>query len=247
MKIIFLGVGSASDENYPNNSQLVVSEKTKLILDCGFTAPPQLWKFNSGHDFLDAIYISHQHADHYFGLPIVLERMWEEGREKELTIICQKELEDSFWQLMDFAYRGFFEKFKYKINFIEAKIGKSAEFHDLKLSFGKTTHPREDLAIKIENDGKSVIYSGDGAPERGDFYKNSDLLIQETYLYDQDKMGHASIVSAIKFAEDNNIKCLALTHMNRNFRKNELPEIRDKIKSDKVKIIIPEPLEECNI
>ena len=69
----------------------------------------------------------------------------------------------------------------------------------------------------------------------------------ETYLYDQEKIGHSSIISAIKFAEENNVKCLALTHMNRDFRKNDLAKIRDKIKSDKLKIIIPEPLEEYSI
>ncbi|KKQ21582.1 MAG: Beta-lactamase domain-containing protein, partial [Parcubacteria group bacterium GW2011_GWA2_37_10] len=46
MKIIFLGVGEAFDENIPNNSHLVITERTKLLLDCGMTAAPQVWKFN---------------------------------------------------------------------------------------------------------------------------------------------------------------------------------------------------------
>jgi hypothetical protein len=35
--------------------------------------------------------------------------------------------------------------------------------------------------------------------------------------------------------------------MNRDFRKNDLPKMRDKINSNKIKIIIPEPLEEYNL
>ncbi len=31
MKIIFLGVGEAFDENLPNNSQIVISEKNKFV------------------------------------------------------------------------------------------------------------------------------------------------------------------------------------------------------------------------
>jgi len=93
-----------------------------------------------------------------------------------------------------------------------------------------------------------MVYSGDGAPNKtGNFYNDLDLLVQETYLYDQEKISHASIIAAIKFSEENNIKCLALTHINRNFRKDDLPKIKDKIKSDKVKIIIPEPLDEYNL
>ena len=80
-----------------------------------------------------------------------------------------------------------------------------------------------------------------------DFYKNADLLISETYLYDREIIGHSSIVSAIKFAENNNVKCLALTHINRDFRKNDLPKIRDKIKSNKLKIIIPDSLDEYSL
>lgn len=247
MKIIFLGVGEAFDENLANNSQLVITEKTNLLVDCGFTVPTQLWKFNPDPNFLDAIYISHQHADHFFGLPAVLLRIWEGGnkRTKDLTIICQKGLKDSFQDFMQTAYKDFMKKFDYKINLVESVEGKELEFNDLKFSFSKTVHSGENLAVKI-TDGKGVYaYSGDGSPVAGtDFYKNLDLLILETYLYDTEKIGHSSIVSAIKFAEENNAKCLALTHINRDFRKNELSKIKDKIKSDKIKVIIPEPLDE---
>ena len=248
MKVVFLGVGEAFDKDLPNNSQIIISEKTKLLLDCGFNIPQQLWKFSEDPNFLDAIYISHQHADHYFGLPAVLLRMWEGGRERDLTIVCQKDFKESFQDFMDVAYKDFMKKFKYKINLIESKEGEVVEFQDLKLSFEKTVHSGENLAVKISSGEKVMAYSGDGSPKGdGDFYRNLDLLILETYLYDEEKIGHSSIVSAISFAERNNVKCLALTHINRDFRKNELSKIKDKITSDKVEIIIPEPLDECSL
>ncbi|MDP2909671.1 MAG: MBL fold metallo-hydrolase [bacterium] len=120
MKVIFLGVGEAFDENIPNNSQLVVAGKTNLLLDCGMTAAPQLWKFNPNPDLLDAVYISHQHADHFFGLPGLLLRMWEDGRERDLALICQKGLKKSFKYFMEFAYKDFLGKFNHKINLIES-------------------------------------------------------------------------------------------------------------------------------
>ncbi|MCX6722880.1 MAG: hypothetical protein NT094_02300 [Candidatus Staskawiczbacteria bacterium] len=149
---------------------------------------------------------------------------------------------------MNLAYEGLTKRFKYKINFIETKEENNIEFNDLRLSFKKTTHSQDNLAIKIINNKVSMVYSGDGAPRKiDDFYKDLDLLIQETYFYDQEKISHASIVNAIKFSEENNIKCLTLTHINRDFRKNDLLKMRDKIKSDKVKIIIPEPFDEYNL
>ena len=248
MKVVFLGVGEAFDDNLSNNSHIVITDKTKMLLDCGFNVPQQLWRFDSDPNFLDAICISHQHADHYFGLPAVFLRMWEGGRERDLTVICQKGMIDSFEDFMNYAYKGFKDKFKYKINLVESKEGGAVEFNDLKLSFDKTVHSGENLAVKITDGKGNFAYSGDGAPKiDGDFYKNLDLLILETYLYDKEIIGHSSIVSAINFAESNNVKCLALTHINRDFRKTELPKMRDRIKSDKVKIIIPEPLEEYNL
>jgi len=90
MKVIFLGTGEAFDENYLNNSSLVITGKTKLLLDCGMTTPYQLWKYNNDQNLLDAVYISHSHADHYFGLPALLVRMWEEKRKKPITVFSQK-------------------------------------------------------------------------------------------------------------------------------------------------------------
>jgi len=248
MKVIFLGVGEAFDENTPNNSHLVITGKTKLLLDCGLTSAPQMWKFNSDPSFLDAIYISHWHADHYFGLPGALLRMWEGGRTRPLTIISKKGFKEQFYKLMDLAYLGFIEKFKYEINILDIEADKELKFNDLSLNFALTVHSGENLAVKITDGKNTVAYSGDGSPVPGnDFYNNLDLLILETYLYDKEIIGHSSIVSAISFAENNKVKCLASTHINRDFRKNELPKMRDKIKSDKVKIIIPEPMDEYNI
>ena len=249
MKIIFLGVGEAFDENYPNNSILIFSEKTSLMLDCGDSAVRQLWKYNKGdHNLVDALYITHRHSDHLFGLPAMLGRFFEEKRSKPFTIICTKSLHEDIKNIASYAYQGLKTDFPFDVNVVEIEDKQNINFNDLELSFQKTIHSRENLAIKINNKGKSIVYSGDGAPQEiGEFYKNLDLLIQETYLYDQEKIGHASIIGAIEFAEKNNIKCFALTHMNRDFRKNELERIKDKIKSDKVKIIIPEPLDEYDL
>ncbi|MBU1973994.1 MAG: ribonuclease Z, partial [Nanoarchaeota archaeon] len=130
MRVVFLGVGEAFDENNPNNAHLILS-KTKLLLDCGYSVPVQLWKYNSNQSFLDAVYISHRHADHYFGICPLLTRMWEEKRSKPLTIICQKGLKKVIIKLLEIGYPGFPKKFKFKINFIEVKSGQTINFKEL--------------------------------------------------------------------------------------------------------------------
>jgi len=249
MKIKFLGVGEAFDNTLPNNSQLLTSNKTNLLIDCGYSIPQQWFKLNKEANFLDTIYISHKHADHYFGLPILLMRMWEEGRTKPIIIICQKELANFFRDFTELAYKDFPQKFKYERNFIGVESGQTIKFNDLELSFAPTIHSIENLAVKVNDNKSSYCYSGDGqfTKETEKLYKDSDLVIQETYLYDEVKIGHACITDSIEMAEKQNIKCLALTHLQRDFRKNELPKINEKIKSDEVKIIIPKPFDEYKL
>ena len=69
-EVIFLGVGEAFDEELPNTSILIRYGKgtspVTLLLDCGFTAPPRLWKEEPEVDILDGTplldvkpYVSH--------------------------------------------------------------------------------------------------------------------------------------------------------------------------------------------
>lgn len=249
MKIIFLGVGEAFDENYPNNSALILTDKTSLMIDCGDSAVRQLWKYNKGdHNLVDALYITHRHSDHLFGLPAMLGRFIEEKRTKPFTIICTKPLHDDIERITDHAYQGIKSNFEFDLNIIDIEGGQTINFQDLKLSFTPARHSTPVMAIKIDDEKNKICYSGDGMFSlEKEFYKDLDLLIQETYLYDKEIIGHACITGAIKFAEENNIKCLALVHLNKHFRKNDLAKIRDKIKSQKVKIIIPEPMDEYNL
>lgn len=246
MKVIFLGTGEAFDENMPNNSVLVISNKTNLLLDCGCTTPTQLWKFNNDQSFLDAIYISHSHADHYFGLPALFVRMWEEERKKPITVICQKGLKKTIKELMEYGYKDSVKKFKFIINFIEVEESQTIKLNDLKLSFAATTHSASNFAIKIDHNKKSLCYSGDGDfnEKTEELYKNSDLVIHEAYLYDEKKIGHGCITDLIKMAERSNVKYLALTHIHRNLRK----ELNKKnISSKKVKVMIPKPFDKLEI
>ncbi|MBU0460600.1 MAG: ribonuclease Z [Nanoarchaeota archaeon] len=242
MRVVFLGVGEAFDENNPNNAHLILS-KTKLLLDCGYSVPVQLWKYNSNQSFLDAVYISHRHADHYFGICPLLTRMWEEKRSKPLTIICQKGLKKVIIKLLEIGYPGFPKKFKFKINFIEVKSGQTINFKELKLSFAPTRHTAYNLAIKVDDGKQKVCYSGDGdfTNKTEQLYHQADLVIHESYLFQKSVLGHSSVTKLIAMAKRNEIKCLALTHLQRAFRKKDLQKVKQRIKQEKVKIILAQP------
>ncbi len=243
MKILFLGVGEACDEDVPNNSHIILSDTT-LLLDCGYSVPGRLWKYNPGTSFLDAIYISHRHADHYFGIPALFVRMWEEKRTKPLAIICQRGLKKVIQELIEYGYKGLSDKFEFKINYREVEEHQPITLNELTLEFAPTIHSVKNLAIKISDGENTVCYSGDGMfnEETERLYRDSDLVIHESYLFDQSTPGHACITDLINMAQRNHIKCLALTHLQRNLRK-EMAIIKSEISQEKVKVIIPYPFE----
>jgi ribonuclease Z len=119
MKITFLGTGEAFDEEFLNNSSLVQSEKTNFLLDCGLSTPFQLWKYNGDQNLLDAVFISHCHADHYFGFPSLINRMREEGRKKDLTVFSQKGNSEIIKKIIDLGYKNLLSRVGFKINFVD--------------------------------------------------------------------------------------------------------------------------------
>jgi ribonuclease BN (tRNA processing enzyme) len=248
MKVIFLGVGEAFDERYPNHSHLVLSDKTALMLDCGDSAVRQIWKYTKDHSLVDALYITHRHSDHLFGVPALLGRMLEEERKKELTIICSQQIKDDIERLAEHAYFGI-NSYGFEIKFIIAENGKEVQFNDLKLNFAETLHTAYNLAIRIDDGKYAVCYSGDGPFDENTerLYKNADILMHECYLFDQRIRGHVAAVDVFEMAKRNNVKCLVLAHFKRAFNDETRRKVREAAFATGLNIIIPEPLDEYNV
>jgi len=248
MKVVFLGNGEAFDERYPNHSHLVLAGKTVLMLDCGDSVVRQLWKYTKDYSLIDALYITHRHSDHLFGIPALLGRMLEEGRKKELTIICSEQIKADVERLCEHAYFGI-NSYGFNIKFVIAKDGKSIKFKNLKLSFAKTGHTAYNLAIRIDGGKGVVCYSGDGPSDENTekLYKNADIVMHECYMFDKKFPGHVVAVDVFEMAKRQNIKCLALAHFKRSFNDETRKKVKDAIPATGLKIILPEPLEEYEV
>lgn len=249
MEVIFLGVGEAFDEDMPNTSILVrgnpgEEQATLLLLDCGFSVPPQFWKQKLPAHELDGIWLSHFHADHTLGLPALIVRFWEEGRREPLTLLGQKGVEDYFHRLVEIAYQGFEEKLKFPVKFIEVEPGPSIKFLGLTLTAAETDHSRRDLALKITDRKKAVYYSGDGGPtgESLPLAAGCDLMIQESFHPDLEIPGHATARGAIDAAIQTHVSNLALVHIERRSRKQVKEWIKTKDElPESLNVFVPEP------
>lgn len=250
MRVQFIGVGEAFDEHYPNTSVLVSlnpeEEGDHVLLDCGFTAAASFYAHSPVGSDLDAVWISHFHGDHYFGLPLLMLRFQEEGRTKPLTIVGQPGIDEKLWAAFELAYPGFRQRLQYPVHCIEARAGKSLELLAAQWSFAANEHNNSTpcLAVRLDCRGKSVFYSGDGRPtsSTADLAQGVDLLIHEAYGIAQDAPGHGGVRGCLALAGSVQARVLALVHVNRRVRREQAGMIRDMLANEfGFQGLLPEP------
>jgi ribonuclease BN (tRNA processing enzyme) len=249
MKIIFLGTGEAYSEKRANVSILVES-KNNILLDCGFTCPQSLWRYNKDKDFIDYVFISHFHGDHIVGLPLVCMKWRQDKRLKPLTIIGPEGLENYFRDLYEMLYKGFYKKSTFPIKFIEVQPSQEIEIGCFKLKFAAGKHLTGDtevpvIAVKIASENKCVCYSGDTIyrQEVEDLAKDCNILIHESYMSADSgyhaMMSHCSPRDAGRLASRANVKKLALVHLQRDYAEKTEEIISEASQEFKEEIIIP--------
>jgi ribonuclease BN (tRNA processing enzyme) len=68
VKVQMIGTGSAFAKVFHNNNALLTVDGLTLLVDCGITAPKALYELGYSFNDLDAILLTHVHADHIGGL-----------------------------------------------------------------------------------------------------------------------------------------------------------------------------------
>jgi ribonuclease Z len=254
MEITFLGVGEAFDENLPNTSMLIRIENQEtpatILLDCGYSVPPRFWQLGLDVETLDGIWISHFHADHAFGLPPLLVRFWEEKRNKDLYFLGQEGIESFVLKCLDLAYPNFLPRLEFSLRFIEVEPGEPVTALGLSWRTAVNDHPQRDLALRLDAEGTSVFYSGDGRPtsEPRALAEGVHLIVHEAFHLSKDIPGHGTIAGCLDMAQACRAKRLALVHIQRDVRRERFDDIKELVNSvEDLEIFIPEPGDRLNI
>ena len=114
-KIHILGCGSALPTLKHNaSSQLIEMRGKCFMVDCGEGAQMQFRRSHIHFSKLNAIFISHMHGDHCFGLMGLLSTLGMLGRTSKLRIYAPKEYESLFRQQVEF----FMQTMEYEMEMI---------------------------------------------------------------------------------------------------------------------------------
>lgn len=253
MKAVFAGVGEAFDERLPNAGihveANVSGRKLTVLLDCGFTAAAAYFSSaaipaadrQAGPDM---VWISHFHGDHFFGLPVLLARLWESGRKHPLAIAGQPGLAGKVEAVIDLAYPNLRKKFAFDLAYYELEPGRGLLFEGLSLRGEFTSHGSPCLGLRLEDGDKSLFYSGDGAPtpETLALARHCDLVIQEGYGLGTSPPNHGTVEEAAAFAREAGAASLAVVHVQREIRRKKARQIRMILSSaDIPRAFLPEP------
>ena len=253
--VTFLGTGPGDvAAGRFQSSVLLEVERMRVLLDAGEPCGSQLLEIGVSLAELDAVWITHAHADHIGGLPLLLQASWLHGRQRPLPVGVPRHVSAPLraWLdaiLLPSEILGFvIEIFSWEAETAIALDGITVLPH-------RTTHldrAREKIGnLNIESflfevlaAGKRFIYSGDlGSAEdlRGVVEKPVDVLICE--------LAHFTPEELVAVLRGASIGTLCLTHLSRELdeRRGDLQMLFERELSSIDAVYLPEDGENLEV
>ncbi len=161
LDLTFLGSGNAFGAQGRAFSSFLLNQR--YLFDCGPTVLQQMRKASLSSDDIDTVFISHFHADHFFGLPFLFLDAWRNRRTAEMTIVGPPGIEERTRRMLDVGYEKLLGRIDFPLRFIDVEDGFESAANGVEFSAAMVSHVEEleCFAYKIELDGRSLVYSGD--------------------------------------------------------------------------------------
>jgi ribonuclease Z len=187
-----------------------------ILIECGGSPVQKLAQLGIGLEELEALVLSHQHTDHIYGLPALVQGLWIGGRENPLPIYGPAQALDrakALLELLDLSDReGMFPVEWHPVPLREGReVGRWGE---ILISAAPMVHGSNDtLALRFENTdtGRAAVYSADTEPCAAlvRLAAGADLLLHEAT---GEHPGHSTPAEAAEVAREAGVARLALIH-----------------------------------
>lgn len=200
-----------------NSSYLVRLGGTAVVLDLGSGALSKLLEVEALEN-IDAIVISHMHADHFFDLvPLRYALKYSVKRSSMLPVYLPPGGGKTLQTIVSPFARGasFFDGVMRVTEYAPERPLKVAA---ARISFAKTRHYIDAFAIRVEAGMRAIAFSADTAPEPRvvELARDADIFVCESGLgvtgTEQGDRGHSNAEEAATMARDASARQLILTH-----------------------------------
>lgn len=165
-EVLFVGTSDAFSAGGRRQSAILLRVPSgSVLLDCGATTGLGLCALGIEREEIDAILVSHFHADHFGGIPLLLlAALYEDERRRPLRIAGPPGIERRVRELaaaMGHALDG--RSFGFPIHFEEMSPGRSFEIGPLRARVFATNHTPDSCphGLLLEAGRERIAYSGD--------------------------------------------------------------------------------------
>ena len=190
-----------------------------LLLDCAPTTGTGLAALGLPREAVDAIAITHFHADHFAGIPqLLVGAHYEDGRRRPIAIAGPPGVEARVRAAADAVGLGLDNHpFGFEIRFAEFAPGRALDLGLARIDAFPTFHQPESIphGLIVSAGGRRLAYSGDtgwfdGLP---DFARGADLCICECTFLEASFEYHLDYRTLVERASRFACERLVLTHL----------------------------------
>lgn len=203
MKVVVLGAWSGLPVGSGNGTSFFIEHDRNYLVDCGIETPHQLIRSGRRITDVDVIIITHMHADHVSGLPMLLKSMEMCGM-NEVEVYASDP--DSLRKFVELTFPGFWDGGAVKLTGIE----------NSPIRHARTSHTILGYGIRIGD----FAYSSDTRPCESivELARGCRLLAHEASMMERDRRdaeryGHSTAKEAAEIASRARVEKLLLVHM----------------------------------
>ncbi|MCC7442546.1 MAG: ribonuclease Z [Bdellovibrionales bacterium] len=218
-----LGCGEAFDSGWGNNSCILHGASTPTVLfDCGYQIPERLWALSRRLQDLDAVILTHLHADHALGMAPLLVRMMEEKRMRALTVFGSAGAESYLRKAVELAYPGAWRRLGFPLDVRLLAPGKKTRWRGLELECAESVHSVRNLAVRVALGKGSFFISGDGRFTEASLSlaSRSKLVLHEAYSARRGHPTHTSLIELHDALHGSTPEHIVVTHPQRDERES---------------------------
>jgi ribonuclease Z len=187
-----------------------------VLIDCGGSPLHKLARFGVEMEHIRAVILTHRHADHLYGFPMLVQGLWLGGREDPLPVYGPVETLNVARSLLElFTLDEREDMFILEWHSIPLREGRLVlEVEGVEITSAPVAHRHvQTVALRFEDTtiGRSAAYSADTEPCPAliRLAAGADLLIHEAT---GDHIGHSSPAQAAEVAREAGVGRLVLIH-----------------------------------
>jgi ribonuclease Z len=216
-ELIVLGTAaSVPDAEHDTVGMVLRGPDWTVLIDCGGSPLHKLARIGVDMETIHAVVLTHRHADHLYGLPMLVQGLWLGGRQDPLPIYGPAEtlvVARRLLELFDLAARH--DMFSLEWRPVPLREGRRVlEVPGVQVIATPVLHGQvQTMALRFENivTGRAIVYSADTepCPTLARLALGADLLIHEAT---GDQTGHSTPAQAAEIAREAGVSRLALIH-----------------------------------